>query len=174
MAIMRFIRCAVLIVVTAAAASSVGATEMQIPDGVRTAIEAVIAGEDAAWTKGDATAFAAATTDDVVFTNVVGMFTVGRGPFMRQSARIFAGRYRGSKLVQTIDHIQLVRPDVAIVSTLLSVTGYASLPPGAQSDDGVLRTRCEQVMVFDDGQWRSASFHNVPVNLAAIAASGPP
>lgn len=147
---------------------------MHVPDEVRTAIEAVIAGEDAAWSRNDAAAFAAPTTDDVMFTNVIGMFTVGRGPFTRQSARIFAGRYHGSRLVQTIGHIQLVRPDVAIVSTLLSVTGYASLPPGAQSDDGVLRTRCEQVMVVEDGRWRVASFHNVPVNRAAIAAAGPP
>ena len=103
-----------------------------------------------------------------------GLFCAGRGPFTRQSARIFAGRYRDSHLVQTVEHIRFVRPDVAIVNTMFAVTGYASLPPGARSDDGVLRTRSEQVMTFDDGRWHVASFHNVPVDLAAIAAAGPP
>ena len=140
----------------------------------RAAIDAILAAQDAAWSRGDAEGFAADATDDVVLTNVVGMFTVGRAPFTRQCARIFAGRYRGSRLVQTVDHMGFVRPDVAIVNTLLAVTGYGSLPPGASSDDGVLRTRCEQVMVAEDGHWRVASFHNVPVNVAAIAAAGPP
>ena len=145
-----------------------------IHDVDRIAIHAILAAQDAAWTRNDADGFAAATTDDVVFTNVVGLFTVGRAPFTRQCARIFTGRYRGSRLVQTVDHIAFVRPDVAIVNTVLSVTGYESLPPGAHSDDGVLRTRCEQVMVADAGRWQVASFHNVPVNTAAIAAAGPP
>ena len=147
---------------------------MEVPATARIVIEAVLADEDGAWSRGDAEGFAAAAADGIVFTNVVGMFTVGRAPFVRQCACIFAGRYRGSRLVQTIEHITFVRPDVAIVSTLLAITGYESLPLGAHSDDGVLRTRSEQVITLDDGRWRVASFHNVPVNLAAIAAAGPP
>lgn len=170
----RRIALALAAAVVAVAATRLEAEAMQVPDDMRAAIEAVIADEDAAWNRGDATGFARHATDDVIFTNVVGMFTVGRGPFTRQSARIFAGRYRGSHLVQTVEHIRFVRPDVAIVNTMFAVTGYASLPPGARSDDGVLRTRSEQVMTFDDGRWHVASFHNVPVDLAAIAAAGPP
>ncbi len=170
--------CRIALALTAAvvtvAATRLEAEAMQVPDDVRAAIEAVIADETAAWNRGDATGFATHTTDDVVFTNVVGMFTLGRGPFTRQCARIFAGRYRGSHLVQTVEHIRFVRPDVAIVNTMFAVTGYASLPPGASSDDGVLRTRAEQVMTFDEGRWQVASFHNVPVDVAAIAAAGPP
>ncbi len=140
-------------------------------------ITAVLAAQDAAWAAGDAEAFAAAVTDDVVFTNVVGMFTVGRAPFVAQHARIFATFYRGTIMRQTVANIALVRPDVAIVDTVAEGTGFTTeLPPAiaAHVVDGAIRTRLEQVMVRNDGRWQVAAFHNVPVNAAAIAAAGPP
>jgi len=154
-----------------ATATMAEAKAMQIPNEVRTAIEAVLADEVAAWNHGDATAFAAHTTDDVVFTNVVGMFSVGRAPFVAQHARIFATMYKGSTMSQAIEHIALVRPDVAIVETLTSVSNVVAAPPGAESTDGVFHARLEQVMVRDGGHWSVASFHNVLVNAKAIAAA---
>lgn len=136
---------------------------------VRTAILAILAAQDAAWAAGDAEAFCAQATPELVFTNVVGMFSVGLAPFVEQHRRIFATIYRGSVLKQTLAHLTLLRPDVAIVDTLTEVTGHGALPPGAQAIDGALRTRLEQVMVLTDGRWRIAAFHNVPVNPAALA-----
>ena len=146
------------------------------PDADHAAILAVLAAEDAAWAAGDAAAFSAQTTDDIVFTNVVGMFSVGRASFEMQHARIFATFYRGSTLRQTVAHIAFVRPDVAIVDTLADVTGLGDLPPGiaVHLADGAIRTRLEQVMVRNDGTWRVAAFHNVPIDAAAIAAAGAP
>ena len=157
--------------VVAVAATRLEATAMQVPDDVRTAIEAVVADEAAAWNRGDAAAFAAHTTDDVVFTNVVGMFTVGRAPFVAQHTRIFATIYKGSTMSQTIEHIALVRPDVAIVDTLTSVRDVVAAPPGAEAVDGAIHARLEQVMVRDGGHWAVASFHNVLVNAKAVAAA---
>lgn len=130
----------------------------------REAIAALVAGEDAAWKAGDAAAFSARALDDIAFTNVVGMFSVGKEPFETQHARIFATFYRGSTLRQSIVRLAFVRPDVAILDTLSEVSGFAALPPGAEAVDGVLRTRLEQVIVREDGRWRVASFHNVPIH----------
>ena len=138
------------------------------------AIAALIRDEDAAWNKGDAVAFAARALPGVVFTNIVGMFSVGKPPFEAQHARIFSTIYQGSTLKQAIVHTTFVRPDVAIVDTLTEVSGFHSLPPGSEAVDGVLRTRLEQVLVRNDGQWWVASFHNVPINPAAAAAPPPP
>jgi uncharacterized protein (TIGR02246 family) len=57
---------------------------VQINGEDRAAIEAILERQAAAWAAGDAEAFAADTLDDVVFTNVVGMFSVGRAPFIGQ------------------------------------------------------------------------------------------
>ena len=138
-----------------------------------TAINTVLAAQEAAWAAGDAEAFAAAVTDDVVFTNVVGMFSVGRAPFVGQHAHIFGSFYRGTTITHTVANIAFVRPDVAVVDTLCELIGFGALPPAiaAHIHDGAIRTRLEQVMVRNDGRWRVAAFHNVPVDAAAVAAA---
>ena len=139
----------------------------------RTAIAAVLAQQEAAWRAGDAAGFSAMVLPDVVFTNVVGMFAVGRAPFEAQHARIFSSLYKGSTLRQEIASLVFIRDDVAIIDTLTELSGFASLPPGAKAIDGVLRTRLEQVMVLEDGAWRVASFHNVAVDPSVPSAPPP-
>lgn len=140
----------------------------------RASLESLIQEEDLAWTNGDAAAFAARVHPEVVFTNIVGMFSVGKGPFEAQHARIFSTMYKGSTLEQTIVHVFFVRPDIAIVDTLTKVSGFQSLPPGSEAVDGVLRTRLEQVCVRNGGEWWVASFHNVPINPAILSGAAPP
>ena len=135
---------------------------------IRDAIAAVLAEEDRSWSAGDAAAFGALASPEVVFTNVLGLFSVGRAGFETHHAMIFAANFKGSRLKQSLVHIALVRPDVAIVDTLLDLTGYSHLPPGSEGVDGVFRTRSEQVMVLEDGRWWVASFHNVSVNPAVL------
>jgi len=139
----------------------------------RAAITTLIANEDAAWNKGDAAAFSAHTLPGIVFTNIIGRFLVGRAPFEAQHAKIFSTVYKGSTLHQSIEHLVFIRSDVAIVDTITEVSGFHALPPGIQATDGKLRTRLQQVLVRNDAQWRVASFHNVPVNPEANAASPP-
>ena len=139
----------------------------------RAALGRMLAAQDAAWCAGDAEAFAADVADDVVFTNVVGMFSVGRAPFVAQHAHIFATLYRGSRLAQDLVHVTMIGEDAAIVDTLTTVTGFSHTPPGVDAVDGELRTRLEQVMVRRAGTWRVQSFHNVAVNPAAANVARP-
>ena len=144
-----------------------------VSDDVRAEIAAIIAAEDDAWNEGSAENFAARVLPDVVFTNVVGMFSVGKAPFLAQHEHIFTTIYKGSTNHQAIQHIKLVKPDVAIVDTLSVVTGALHVPPGIQLIDGAINARLEQVLVRQSDGWWVASFHNVAVNPAA-AAGGPP
>ena len=139
----------------------------------RAAIAALLAAQDAAWGAGDAAAFGARCLPDVVFTNVVGMFSVGKAPFDAQHAHIFETIYKGSRLAQELVHITMATADVAVVDTLTAVTGAPHLPPGVQLIDGAYRTRLEQVMVRRDGGWWVQAFHNVPINPAAAAVARP-
>ncbi len=92
-------------------------------DESRSEIAALIAAEDQAWNQGSAERFAARALPDEVFTNVVGMFSVGKAPFVAQHELIFSTIHKGSKSHQEIQHITFVKPDVAIVDTLAVVEG---------------------------------------------------
>jgi uncharacterized protein (TIGR02246 family) len=119
--------------------------------------------ESAAWAKGDADAFAAHVRDNIIFTNTVGMFSVGKAPFVAQHKNIFATIYKESSVRQFVQNIILIRTDTAIVDTIAKVSGFHELPSGVSAVDGALYTRLEQVMVKENGTWQVASFHNVPI-----------
>lgn len=148
--------------------------ETVIDERVRQEIADLIASQDAAWNRGDAAAFAARCLPDVVFTNVLGMFTVGKAPFLAQHERIFATIYKGTINHQEVQHITLVKPDVAVVDTLSTMSGVAHGPPGIPVVDGTIQARLEQVLVRHDDGWWIVAFHNVAVNQAALAAIAPP
>lgn len=136
-----------------------------------TALNSILNEQDAAWCAGDAAAFARSAAEDIVFTNVVGLFSVGRGPFEAQHRHIFATFYKGSVLRQSVERISFVRPDVAIVNTLTRVTDFGVLPPVLAAQDGVLTTRLEQILVRADEGWQVAAFHNVVVHPQAAATA---
>lgn len=143
-------------------------------DDDRAAALSILARQEAAWAAGDAAAFADLATADVSFTNIVGMFSVGREPFARQHAHIFATVYQGSRLQQQLVHLAKPTFDVLIVDALAAVTGIAQLPPGIQATDGALRTRLQLVLLRREGEWRVQSLHNVPINPVALAATSAP
>jgi uncharacterized protein (TIGR02246 family) len=140
----------------------------------RAAIEAGLTRQSAAWLAGDAAAFGADTQEGVLFTNVVGMFSIGRTPFIAQHEHIFSTIYKGSRMEQEIVAITLIRPDVAIVDTLTKLVDAPHRPPGIELIDGAVRSRLEQVMVKDGSEWKVASFHNVAVNPAVANGAPPP
>jgi uncharacterized protein (TIGR02246 family) len=140
----------------------------------RQEIGSLIAAEDDAWNRGEAAAFAARALPDIVFTNIVGMFSVGKSPFVVQHERIFSTIYKGSTCRQSIQHITLLKPDVAIVDTLAVLTGFTHTPPGIGTIDGAIHARLEQVLVRLNDGWWVASFHNVAVNPAALQVQPPP
>jgi uncharacterized protein (TIGR02246 family) len=142
--------------------TGVSAVTTEAPQN-QTALLRILDGGGAAWAKGDADAFAAHVRDNVVFTNIVGMFSVGKVPFVAQHKAIFATIYKESLMQQFVQNISFVRSDTAIVDTIAKVTGFHELPVGASAVDGALYTRLEQVMVKENGAWQVASFHNVPI-----------
>jgi uncharacterized protein (TIGR02246 family) len=123
----------------------------------RDEIEALIEQENRAWNDGDAVAYSEAVAPDCVFTNIFGQQFVGRDGFEQQHARVFAGVFKGSHLDQTIDHLRLVRPDVALVDTSATL----SIPAGDLGPARTVHARLAQVFVREAGTWRIASYHNV-------------
>ena len=129
-----------------------------------TAVRKIIQDQTTAWNNGDAKAYSQHFASDGTFTNLLGMFFIGRDAFRERHDQIFKAAYRGSTKHEDLVSIKFVRPDVVIVETLQTITGYHKLLPGTSADaKGRLRTRLLQVLVKDGGEWKIASYHNVDV-----------
>lgn len=100
-----------------------------------TTIRSILDEEVAAWNKGDADAYSRYFATDGTFTNLLGMFFTGRDGFRERHDQIFKGAYRGSTKQEDIVSLKFVRPDVAIVETLQTVTGFQKLLPGTGADE---------------------------------------
>lgn len=129
-----------------------------------TAIRKIVQDEVTAWNNGDAEGYSRHFAADGTFTNLLGMYFTGRDAFRERHEQILKGAYRGSTKHEDIVSIKFVRPDVAIVETLQTVTGFQKLLPGTTADArGRLRTRLLQVLVRDGGEWKIAAYHNIDV-----------
>ncbi len=141
----------------------------QAPDDTA-AIHAIVQELRDAWNRGDAQAFATHFAGDGSFTNVVGMQTYGKAPFLKQHQRIFSTIYKGSHNEFTLGTLRFVRPDVAIadVDSVLSKT--VARPPGILAyPDGSVHTRLQLVLSREHGTWQIDAFHNVAMNPAVPA-----
>jgi len=151
-----------LFVLATVLVAAIAAASQPQPDDA--AIRLIIQEEVAAWNSGDVGAYAHHFATDGTFTNIRGEFFVGREAFVQKHTFLFNGPFHGSTLKQDIVSLQFVRPDVAIVEVLTSVSGIQKLPPGTNADSkGRLRTRLLQVLVKNKGEWRIASYHNTDV-----------
>jgi len=124
----------------------------------------IIQEETAAWNRGDAVLYSRHFAEDGVFTNILGQFFIGHDAFLRQHEFIFKGPYHGTTVQLDIISLKFLRPDVVIIHTLSSVTGFEKLAPGLGTDSkGRLRTRLMQVFLKRNGQWAIADYHNIDV-----------
>ena len=127
-------------------------------------IRAITADQVAAWNAGDAEAFSASFAENGSFTNIRGSVFYGHQAFVDRHAEIFRTFFKGSKLAMKPTRIRFVRPDVAIVDLETEVSNLQSFPPGVRpGQDKRLRTRLQQVLVKERGDWRVESYHNVDV-----------
>jgi uncharacterized protein (TIGR02246 family) len=130
----------------------------------KAAIRDILKEEVAAWNNGDADAYSQHFASDGTFTNLLGMFFQGREAFRERHEQIFHGAYRESTKQLDLVSLKFVCPNVAIIETLQTVTGFQKLLPGTSADaKGRLRTRLLQVVVKDGGEWKIAAYHNVDV-----------
>src|SRR5262249_26554884 len=137
------------------------------------AVKKIIQDQVVAWNKGDAQAFARDFADDGTFTNLLGMFFIGKEAFRERHDQIFKTVYKGSTKQEDIGSIKFVRPDVAIVDSLQTISGYQKLLPGTSADaKGRLRTRLLQVLVKNGNEWKIVTYHNIDVK-AGVSAPEP-
>jgi uncharacterized protein (TIGR02246 family) len=120
----------------------------------RESVQSTIDALNAAWNRGDGTAFSAECTEDVDFINLLGLRVRGRAGVARLHETILKGPFAGSTLTFSIEDIRIVSDD-AIVAI---VPGEMDIPAGPVK--GHLSTVATILFIKEAAGWRVASFHN--------------
>ncbi|HMG13637.1 MAG TPA: SgcJ/EcaC family oxidoreductase [Gemmatimonadaceae bacterium] len=129
-----------------------------------TAVRNIIKNEIDSWNKGDAVGYSRDFSAAGTFTNIRGQFFTGYPGYLKQHEVIFQGIFKNSAAKQEIVSLKFVRPDVAIIETVTTVSGAAQGPVGVTRDDkGRIRTRLLQVVAKEGGVWKIVAYHNVDV-----------
>jgi uncharacterized protein (TIGR02246 family) len=132
--------------------------------GDEAVIARLIADQAAAWSNGDAHAYAASFAEDGAFVNVRGTRFRGKAAFEQRHVELFAGVFHGSHQVQRIDRLVWLSRQSAFVELAVEVTGFRAMPPGIPTPpDGVLRTHLLQVLKKSEGHWLVEAYYNINV-----------
>lgn len=113
----------------------------------------VVDAATAAWAAKDATAYAALYAVDAQFVNPLGALIVGREAFRNTHVFLFNGPFAGSTQTIAVRDIIFLSGTDALVLQDVALTGYAFLPPGLPSANGVVRTRVVWGMEKRAGTW---------------------
>jgi uncharacterized protein (TIGR02246 family) len=118
------------------------------------------------WNQGNAALYANAFSEDGCFTNIFGMFFNGHANFLQKHDMIFKGVFKNSTFEYKLVRLLFPADDVAIVETLLIVSGFNKT--GAfnlihTDKEGRMFTRLVQVMIKKSNGWKIVSYHNVDV-----------
>jgi uncharacterized protein (TIGR02246 family) len=134
----------------------------QSPDEM--ALRNIIKDEINTWNRGDAVGYSRHFAAGGTFTNIRGEFFTGYPAFLKQHEVIFKGIFKKTTMNQEIASLKFIRPDLAIVETVTTVTGAAQGPPGVTRDSKRrIRTRLMQVAMKSGGAWTIVAYHNVDI-----------
>ncbi len=130
------------------------------------AVQQIIDSEVAAWNAKDAQAYGSHFAPQGTFTNVLGMFFIGREAFTQKHAGVFKSIFRGTRLTNSTVSMKFLDADVVIVETLTTLSGFSPdgpAPGTALDGSGHLHTRLLQVLKRHGKEWQIEAYHNVDV-----------
>lgn len=133
------------------------------------AIHQILLEEAEGWNNGDAAAYSRHFSNEGTFTNIMGMFFTGHATFLERHDVIFKGMFKNTNFRQDIVSFRFIRPEVAVVETLITVSGFSesALSNSIHVDQkGHLITRLLQVMVKEENAWKIAVYHNVELKAS--------
>ena len=138
-------------------------------DPAEAAIVAILQRQADGWNANDAAAFARDFTEDASFINVRGDLMRGHEAIVKIHSFIFAGPYKNTHLDTRLESITYPAPSVAIVDTVMTVTGFHTLPPGlVPTEPGTLRTRMKFILVDRGGEWKIVAGQNTGISPATM------
>jgi uncharacterized protein (TIGR02246 family) len=122
-----------------------------------TAIRAIIANLNDAWTTGDAKLWGEQFAEDADFTVWTGTYVKGREAITRGHEEIFNTIYKGTKLRLTVRSIRFLRKDVAVALTDGRVVKKEEEFTAAPQNVQVF------ILTKEKGRWQIAVFQNTKI-----------
>ena len=141
-------------------AVTVSAPESASAESTRAAHEGICATFDAlaaSWAEHDAEAYGEQFTKEATYTTFAGTHYTGRQDIIDSHRALYNGPLEGTRLADSFLGFDLVRDDVAVVST------RGDTYEGEEPDD-LSKVQTYTLAHEDDGQWRVTSFHNTKRN----------
>ncbi len=134
-----------------------------MPD-IENELKRLLQDQEAAWNRGDSTAWAAAFSDDADFINIRGEVFRGRNAIAQLHARIFGMPFKGSQATISVRQLTEAAPGIVLLETDYEVTQFQFLPPGVvPTYAGTLRTRMKYLAVKQGEEWRWIAAQNTAV-----------
>lgn len=151
-----------LTVTIAMIATGCGGAVQAAEDSPQTAVEKMLAIEQAAWNANDSATYAAEYTEDADFINIRGQLFTGKPAIQQQHAMIFAGPFKASTISIVLRKFTLISDKAALVDTDQTVTNFKGMPPGiVATAAGTLVTHFKYLAVQQaDGSWKFAAGQN--------------
>ncbi len=129
---------------------------MTHPDGSEDTIRGLIDTFVAGWNSADGTKLASAFASNADFTAITGLRARGRDNIARGHDEIFSTIYRGTKLAATVESIDFLRPDVAVLDTK-----FVLRKDDGSTAFGIPYTSAGIIATQNDGIWSIAVFRNM-------------
>ena len=105
-----------------------------------------------AWARADGETFASVFATEADFINIRAQALRGRGEIAQHHDRIFSSIYRGSSVRVEDLRIRFVRPDVATIEAVSTVT---------LKDQPERHAHMLAVALRNDGRWKIQALHNM-------------
>ena len=154
----------VLGIIMVLATSGLDARGSGTPEADEAALRSMIARASDAWGQGDAQVLAATWSEDGELVTGDGSFHSGRPEIEKYLARLFAGRWKGSRFVATVTSVRFPRPEVALMHLDAALLRAGETEPAPEN-----RAVQSAVAVREAGSWRLTLYQST-----RIRPPGPP
>jgi uncharacterized protein (TIGR02246 family) len=129
--------------------------------GAKESVQPMVDALNAAWNRADATAFSTHCTEDVDFTNPLGLRISGRAGVTRLHETIFKGPVADSTLTCSIENVRVVSDDAIVPDEV-------EIPKGPVK--GHLSTIATILFIREDAGWQIASFNEDETRVDGAAS----
>jgi uncharacterized protein (TIGR02246 family) len=129
------------------------------------AIQQLVSDFCAGWNAHDGLACARPFSETADFTAVNGTRARGRDEIGRGHAEILSTIFSGTKLIGTVNSIEFLRPDVAVVDVTLRLT------PAKEPSWIPKYTSCGITATKDEGKWMISVFRNMVPFIRPLAGA---
>ena len=113
------------------------------------------------WNRADGAAYGENYWPEAELVDPTGAIHSGRDAIVQIHVDMWAGPFKGSRVVGTVRRIQKLGSNYMIVDFDVEVSGVRQLPPGSPPNpNGVLRNHLKHIMEKRKGVWRILSAQN--------------